>query len=92
MNQADCSSNLVKQLPLFSDIEEPPATSTEYAINSDSAIFDGNGQPVMYSGNQTENAKGIARNDVSMAPRSWATGAEESCTTCPMTGGRRQVE
>jgi hypothetical protein len=21
-----------------------------------------------------------------MAPRSWATGAEESCTTCPMTG------
>ena len=29
---------------------------------------------------------------MSMAPRSWATGAEESCTTCPMTGGRRQVE
>ena len=30
--------------------------------------------------------------EMSMAPRSWATGAEESCTTCPMTGGRRQVE
>ena len=29
---------------------------------------------------------------VSMAPRNWATGAPESCTTCPMTGGRRQVE
>ena len=29
---------------------------------------------------------------MSMAPRSWATGAGESCATCPMTGGRRQVE
>ena len=29
---------------------------------------------------------------VSMAPRNWATGAPETCTTCPMTGGRRQVE
>ena len=29
---------------------------------------------------------------VSMAPRNWATGAPESCPTCPMTGGRRQVE
>ena len=29
---------------------------------------------------------------LSMAPRNWATGAPESCTTCPMTGGRRQVE
>ena len=33
-----------------------------------------------------------ANEQVSMAPRSWATGAEESCTTCPMTWGRRQVE
>ena len=26
------------------------------------------------------------------APRSWATGAEESCTTSPMTGCCRQME
>ena len=30
--------------------------------------------------------------ELSMAPRNWAAGAPESCTTCPMTGGRRQVE
>ena len=29
---------------------------------------------------------------VSMASRDWATGAPESCTTCPKTGGNRQVE
>ena len=29
---------------------------------------------------------------MSRAAGCWATGAEESCTICPMTGGHRQVE
>ena len=46
-----------------------------------------------HAADMTQSTEKLAEQlDVSMAPRNWATGAPESCPTCPMTVGRKQVE